>query len=147
LGNDKLHLGLATESLIETLLNHTCEAVDVMELPFSEADRNLLAAILLKEDEPLSAERLEAAVRALRRIQLRRRFAQVQQQLKNTSGQEPGQLQALLEERVRLKRALMDPGLVESPGGAAAGPAHLGTGDSAVGADEGRRIGGQGELH
>ena len=147
LRNDKLHLGLATESLIETLLNHTREAADVMELPFSEADRNLLAAILLKEDEPLSAERLEAAVRALRRIQLRRRFAEVQQQLKNTRGQEPGQLQALLEERVRLKRALMDPGLVGSSGGAEPGPAHLGTGDSAVGTAEGRGIGGQGELH
>ena len=144
LRNDKLHLGLASESLIETLLNHTCQA-DVMELPFSEADRNLLAAILLKEDEPLSAERLEAAVRALRRIQLRRRFAEVQQQLKNTRGREPGQLQALLEERVRLKRALMDPGVVESSAGA--GQAHAGPGDAAVGAAEGRTIGGQGELH
>ena len=41
----------------------------------------MLASILLKEDEELSAERLEGAVRALRRIHLRRRQEQVQREL------------------------------------------------------------------
>ena len=58
----RLHRGLATESLIEALLNAGPEVADVMEVPCSEGDRRLLAAILLKEDEELSAERLEGAV-------------------------------------------------------------------------------------
>jgi DNA primase len=114
LQNERLHIGLATESLIEILLSSAAAASDLMELPLPDSDRNLLAAILMKEDEELTAERLEGAVRALRRIQLRRKLEQVQQQLQATRNQEPGQLQVLLEEKLRLKRALMDPGLAES---------------------------------
>jgi DNA primase len=120
LTNERLHIGLATESLIETLLNSSAESTDVMELPLPDSDRNLLAAILLKEDEELTAQRLDGAVRALRRIHLRRKLEHVQRQLQATRNQEPGQLQALLEEKLRLKRALMDPGLAET---AAAPPA------------------------
>ncbi len=114
LKNERLHVGLATESLIETLLDSAAETADVMELPLPDSDRSLLAAILLKEEEELTAERLEGAVRALRRIQLRRKLEQVQRQLQATRNQEPGQLQALLAEKLRLKRALMDPGLAEN---------------------------------
>jgi len=121
LKSERVHVGLATESLMEALLNALPETADVMELPLAEADRNLLAAILLKEDEELSAERLEGAVRALRRIQLRRKLEQVQSELQAKHGQEPTQLQALLQEKIRLKRALMDPGLAEV--GSAARPA------------------------
>jgi hypothetical protein len=114
LKNERLHIGLATESLVEVLLNSAAEAVDLMGLPLPDSDRNLLAAILMKEEEELSAERLEGAVRALRRIQLRRKLEQVQRQLQAARNPEPGQLQALLEEKLRLKRALMDPGLADS---------------------------------
>jgi DNA primase len=114
LTNERLHIGLATEFLIETLLNSSAESTDVMELPLPDSDRNLLAAILLKEDEELTAQRLDGAVRALRRIHLRRKLEHVQRQLQATRNQEPGQLQALLEEKLRLKRALMDPGLAET---------------------------------
>jgi DNA primase len=114
LTNERLHIGLATESLIECLLNSAGEAVEVMELPLPDSDRNILAAILMKADEELTAERLEGAVRALRRIHLRRKLEQVQRQLQATRNQEPGQLQALLAEKLRLKRALMDPGLAET---------------------------------
>ena len=113
LKSERVHVGLATESLMEALLNELPETADVMELPLAEADRNLLAAILLKEDEELSAERLEGGVRALRRIQLRRKLEQVQRELQAKHGQEPTQLQALLQEKIRLKRALMDPGVAE----------------------------------
>jgi DNA primase len=113
LGSERLHVGLATESLIEVLLGSAAEASDLMELPLADSDRGLLAAILMKEEEELTAERLEGAVRALRRIQLRRKLEQVQRQLQATRNPEPGQLQALLEEKLRLKRALMDPGLAE----------------------------------
>jgi DNA primase len=113
LGSERLHIGLATESLIEILLSSAVEASDLMELPLPDSDRSLLAAILMKEEEELTAERLEGAVRALRRIQLRRKLEQVQRQLQATRNQEPGQLQALLEEKLRLKRALMDPGAAD----------------------------------
>ena len=111
LEHESLHRGLATESLAEALLNAGPEIADVMEVPRLESDRRLLAAILLKEEEELTAERLEGAVRALRRMHLRRRLEQVQRELQSSRGRETAQLQALLEEKVRLKRALMDPGL------------------------------------
>ena len=38
----------------------------------------------MKDDEELSAERLEGAVRALRRIQLRRKLERVQRELQTT---------------------------------------------------------------
>jgi DNA primase len=114
LQNEGLHHGLATESLAEALLNADSDVADVMDLPRSEADRRLLASILLKEDEELSAERLDGAVRALRKIHLRRRLEQVQRELQSAGGKEPGQLQELLQEKMRLKRALMDPGIADS---------------------------------
>ena len=111
LKSEGLHQGVAAESLIEVLL--ASEAVHVTDLPLPEGDRNLLASILMKDDEELSAERLEGAVRALRRIQLRRKLERVQQELQVTRGREAGQIQALLEEKMRLKRALMDPSLAD----------------------------------
>ena len=109
---------MAAESIIEVLLRS--EAVHVTDLPLPEADRHLLAAILMKDDEELSAERLEGAVRALRRIQLRRKLERVQRELQ-ARGQESSQIQALLQEKMRLKRALMDPSLADD--GPAARPA------------------------
>ena len=114
LHNEGLHHGLATESLAEALLNADSGVADVMDLPHSEADRRLLASILLKEDEELTAERLDGAVRALRKIHLRRRLEQVQRELQSAGGKEPEQLQELLQEKMRLKRALMDPGIADS---------------------------------
>ena len=113
LKSELLHQGVAAESLIEVLLRS--EAVHVTDLPLPEADRNLLASILMKDDEELSAERLEGAVRALRRIQLRRKLERVQRELQVTRGREASQIQALLEEKMRLKRALMDPSLADEP--------------------------------
>lgn len=113
LKSELLHQGVAAESLIEVLLRS--EAVHITDLPLPEGDRNLLASILMKDDEELSAERLEGAVRALRRIQLRRRLEGVQRELQVTRGREAGQIQALLEEKMRLKRALMDPSLADEP--------------------------------
>jgi DNA primase len=111
LKNEPLHHGLATELLIETLLNSVVDAADVMQLPLPDSDRNLLASILMKEDEDLTAERLEGAVRALRRIQLRRQMEKVQGELQAARKHEPDRLRFLLREKDRLKRALMDPGL------------------------------------
>jgi DNA primase len=113
LKSEPLHAGLATESLIEALLNAAPETADVMELPLPEADRNLLAAILMKEDEPLTAELLEGAVRGLRRKSLRRRLEQTERKL-GSPGLDLQQKIALAQEKESLKRALMDPGLAET---------------------------------
>ncbi len=115
LQSEALHRGLATESLAEALLNAGPEVADVMEVPRSEGERRLLASILLKEDEELTAERLEGAVRALRRIHLRRQQQQVQRELKKQGiSEDKDRLKELLLELERLSRALRDPSLAES---------------------------------
>jgi DNA primase len=112
LESEGLHRGLATESLVEALLHAAADVADVMEVPCSDSERRMLASILLKEDEELSAERLEGAVRALRRMQLRRRLEQVQRELtKPGAGDDKALRNALLLEKDRLSRALRDPGL------------------------------------
>ena len=112
LQSEHLYEGLASQSLIEALLGPGSETGDVLSLPKSDDDRRLLAAVLMHEEEELTVETVEGAVRALRRIYLRRRLEEVQ-----LSFQRPGlpiaERQALLQEKVRLKRALMDPGLGE----------------------------------
>jgi DNA primase len=115
LQNEGLHRGLATESLAESLLNVGREVGDVLEVAATESDRRTLALILLKEDEELTAEILEAAVRALRRIHLRRRQEEVQQELKKPGlAADKDRLRELLTELERISRALRDPGLAES---------------------------------
>jgi DNA primase len=114
LQSEGLHRGLATESLIEALLNAGAEIADVMEVQCSESERGMLASILLKEDEELTAERLEGAVRALRRIHLRRRLEQVQRELtKPGLGDDKVLRNELLLEKDRLSRALRDPSQAE----------------------------------
>src|SRR6202049_53066 len=111
LRSERLHEGLATELLIESLLKEQSEPVDILQVELQEVDRNLLAAILMKEEEELSAERVEGAVRALRRMQGRRKLEQIQIELLALKNQDPERVQALLEERIRLKLALRDPGM------------------------------------
>jgi DNA primase len=113
--SEGLHRGLATESLVEALLNAGAEIADVMEVPCSETERRMLASILLKEDEELSPERLEGAVRALRRMHLRRRLERVQRELtKPGVGDDKVLRNELLLEKDRLSRALRDPSLAEN---------------------------------
>jgi DNA primase len=112
--SEGLHRGLATESLVEALLNAGADVADVMEVPCSESERRMLATILLKEDEELTAERLEGAVRALRRIHLRRRLEETQRQLKKPGlSDDKVRMKELLLEVERLSRALRDPNLAE----------------------------------
>jgi DNA primase len=114
LQSEALHRGLATESLVEALLHAGAEIADVMEIPCSDSERRMLASILLKEEEELTAERLEGAVRALRRIHLRRRQEQVQRELNKPGvGDDKVLRNELLLEKDRLSRALRDPSLAE----------------------------------
>jgi DNA primase len=111
LSAERLHVGLGTESLMEALLNASPEAPSPMELPLSDADRQLLASILLKDEEELTADKIEAAVRALLRVQIRRRLEHIQTQLESLRSADAGQLKTLMDEKLRLKRVLMNPNL------------------------------------
>ncbi len=106
---ERLHEGMSSQPLLEALLQASPETQDVMELAKTEDERRLLASILMQEDEQITPETLEGAVRALRRIHLRRRLEQVQQELQST--RDPARVRTMLQERMRLKRALMDPDL------------------------------------
>ena len=110
LQNESLHRGLSTESLVECLLDAGSEAADVLQVPATESDRRTLASILLKEEEELSPGALDAAVRALRRVHLRRRQEEVQRDLKKPGlSADKDQLRHLLAELERISRALRDP--------------------------------------
>ena len=111
LQNEALHRGLATEALAEALLSAGAEVADVMEVPQAEGDRRLLASILLKEDEILTAELLDRAVRALQKIHIKRRVEQVRRELESSKSGGDDQRNLLLRELERLSRALRDRGL------------------------------------
>src|SRR5579859_162497 len=114
LQNEHLHQGLTTESLVESLLNAGPEVANVLDIPATETDRQMLASILLKEEEDLTAEVLESAVRALRRIHLKREQERVQLELKKPGvSADPERLRELLSELERISRALRDPSLAE----------------------------------
>jgi DNA primase len=118
LSSERLHVGLGTESLIEALLIAP-EGAELMDLAISDDERNLLAAILMKDDEELSAEKIEGAVRALLRVQIRRRLQEIQTQLNSLRTADAGQVNALMAEKLRLKRALMNPSVTGDELGAA----------------------------
>jgi DNA primase len=115
LESERLHEGLASESLIAALLSSGPESSEPLELAKSEEDRRLLASILMHEEEELTPETVEGAVRGLRRINLRRRLEEVQRSLVR-SGVSKEDQHALLHERIRLNRALADPGVEETAG-------------------------------
>jgi DNA primase len=115
LQNEALHRGLASESLIESLLSVGTEFTDILQVPATETDRGLLASILLKEEagKEITAELLEDNVRGLRRTHLRRRQEEIHREIKKPEVvADKARLRQLLAEQERNSRALRDPGLV-----------------------------------
>ena len=76
-----------------------------MDVPASETDRRMLASILFKEEEDLTAEVLEAAVHALRKIALDRRREEIGRTLERPGNLDRNQQIALAQERLRMKLA------------------------------------------
>lgn len=110
LTNERLHLGLAAESLLEALLAGEEEAANPMALPLSDSDRRLLASTLLREDEPLTTELLEEALEALRRRHLEGQRRQLRTQIAEAERRNDAQaLARLMQEKVKLDRALALP--------------------------------------
>jgi DNA primase len=109
LQSEGLHHGLATESLAESLLNAPADVVDVLEIPAGDSDRRILASILLKEEEDLTAEILDAAVRALRKRVLDRRSREIQRTLEKSSGADLKQKAVLAQEHLKAQLAKRSP--------------------------------------
>ena len=112
---ERLHEGLASEALLAALLEGGSGSGDSLDLARNDEDRRMLASILMQDEEELTPEMVEGAIRALRRISLRRKLEEVQRSLVRPGLARDDQL-ALLQERVRLKRALADPGLEDAAG-------------------------------
>ena len=109
LGSERLHDGLATEGLLDALLQADLAetGADPLSLGLSEADQRLLAATLMQEDEELTPELLEGAIEALRRRHLQRRQRQIQVQIAEAERrQDSAVLGQLLREKLELDRTL-----------------------------------------
>ena len=109
LGSERLHDGLATEGLLDALLQADLAetGADPLSLGFPEADQRLLAATLMQEDEELTPELLEGAIEALRRRHLQRRQRQIQVQIAEAERRQDSiVLGQLLREKLELDRTL-----------------------------------------
>ena len=115
LQSERLHEGLASQSLMEALLEAGSETADVMTLPKTEEDRRLLASILMAEEEELTPETVEGAVQGLRRIRLERQKEEAQRAVERP-GLTMEEKKAFLLEKRRLKLAKMSPGEAPSAG-------------------------------
>jgi len=114
LRDEKLHLGLTTETLLEAILQNALalergEGVDdVMSLPLSESDRQRLAKIVMREDEPITGDLLAGALEALRH---RRQISQREVDIKRwiVEAERKNDVAALLrlkQEKLELDRKL-----------------------------------------
>lgn len=75
---ERLHEGLTSESLLQTLVEAGGGVQDPMSLPMEESDRKMLAEVVMREDEPLTQELLQGAIESLRhRIQVYRREREI----------------------------------------------------------------------
>jgi DNA primase len=106
LQNEQLQPGLGTETLINALLE-AGDCPDPMSLPLGDAERRLLASILMKEQEELTPELLEGAVEALRRRRLQGRQRQIKAQIAEAERrQDSAALARLVREKLDVDRAL-----------------------------------------
>jgi DNA primase len=114
LAEEKLHVGLTTETLLEAILQNTLavergEGVDdVMALPLSDADRQRLAKIVMREEDPLTGDLLAGALNALRH---RRQISQREGEIKRgiVEAERKNDVAALLrlkQEKLELDRKL-----------------------------------------
>jgi DNA primase len=118
LAAERLHTGLTTETLLEAILQNALavergEGVDdVMALPLSDANRQRLAKIVMREDEPLTADLLAGALNALRhRRQLSQREGEIKRGI--VEAERKNDVAALLrlkQEKLELDRKLASGG-------------------------------------
>ncbi len=114
LAEERLHAGLTTETLLEAILQNALAVErgegldDAMALPLSDADRQRLARIVMREDDPLTADLLSGALNALRH---RRQISQREGEIKRgiVEAERKNDVAALLrlkQEKLELDRKL-----------------------------------------
>jgi len=104
LQQEHLHRGASAEGLLEQLL---VNQGDPMSLPLPEADRRLLAEVLLKDHEDLTPELVDGAIAALRRRTLERRQRELRGQIVEAECRaDAAELGRLLRLKVEVDRAL-----------------------------------------
>jgi DNA primase len=107
LSRERLHEGSSAEALVNVLLLAHEQGLDPMALPLEEADRGLLATILMEEHEELTPELLESAIRSLRRRRGQRELEQLQRRVKELEAKEDVMSRAqLAQEKLRLRQAM-----------------------------------------
>ena len=107
LSRERLHGGLAAESLLDVLLQAHEQGLDPISMTLDDGARSLLATVLMDEHEELTPELLESSIRSLRRRVFRRELENLQQQLKEAERQQDSASAArLLQERLKLRRAM-----------------------------------------
>ena len=106
LTRERLHEGSAAAVLIDALLLAHEQGLDPMSLPLEEADRNLLAAILMDEHEELTPELLENSIRSLRRRSEERMLEDLQGQVKALESKNDLDSRARAQEKLRLKQEM-----------------------------------------
>src|SRR5262245_4435613 len=115
LSAERLHAGLSVESLLETILTagsigSPSPSADPMSLPLAEEDRALLARIIMREDEPLTAELLDGALEALRhRRQLSQREREIMRSVVEAErSNDAAAILRLKQEKLELDRKLAE---------------------------------------
>jgi DNA primase len=104
---DGLHQGLASETLLETLLAASESGNDPVAMEQAEPERRLLAATLMNEAEELTAPLLQQALNALRRRQLEHRQRTVKMQIAEAERrQDRIGLDRLIQEKLNIDKAL-----------------------------------------
>src|SRR5271157_195399 len=107
LTRERLHEGSAAETLIDALLLAQEQGLDPMSLPLEEANRNLLATVLMDEHEELTPELLESSIRSLRKRHRQRDLEQLQRKVRELESKQDLMSRAqLAQERLRLKQAM-----------------------------------------
>lgn len=114
LAEERLHAGLTTETLLEVILQNALAVErgegteDVMALPLSDADRQRLAKIVMREDDPLTGDLLAGALNALRhRRQISQREGDIKRRI--VEAERKNDVAALLQlkqEKLELDRKL-----------------------------------------
>jgi len=115
LAEERLHVGLATERLLEAVLANALAAErgepwerDVMALALSDADRQRLAKIVMNEDDPLTPDLLQGALQALRhRVHLSQREGEIKRGIVEAERRnDVAALLRLKQEKLELDRKL-----------------------------------------
>jgi len=107
LASERLHEGLAAETLIAAVAQAAVEGRDPMSLELAEADRRIMAAALMDEDEPLTPESLHAALEALRRRRLEHRQRELNSLIADAEGkQDSATLVQLQREKITIAKRL-----------------------------------------